>query len=47
MKKRPCRIKLRVGHYMENEKGGSCKHITQSKAQTAHHTGITQAKATT
>jgi len=29
MKKPPSRIKLRVGHYAENEKGGSCRHIEQ------------------
>lgn len=30
LKRPPCRIKLRVGHYSEDEKGGSCRHITQT-----------------
>jgi len=30
LKAPPYRLKLRVGHYAENEKGGSCKHITQT-----------------
>jgi len=30
LKAPPNRLKLRVGHYNEDEKGGSCRHITQS-----------------
>lgn len=30
MKPLPCRAKLRVGHYNEDEKGGSCRHISQN-----------------
>jgi len=29
LKAPPYRVKLRVGHYTEDEKGGSCRHITQ------------------
>merc|ERR1719265_2474287 len=29
LKKPPLRCKLRVGHYTEDEKGGSCRHISQ------------------
>jgi len=30
LKKPPLRVKLRVGHYSEDEKGGSCRHISQT-----------------
>lgn len=30
LKAPPTRLKLRVGHYTEDEKGGSCKHIAQT-----------------
>jgi len=30
LKAPPSRVKLRVGHYTEDEKGGSCRHITQT-----------------
>lgn len=30
LKKPPTRIKLRVGHYTDDEKGGSCRHISQT-----------------
>merc|ERR1712032_774548 len=29
LKAPPNRVKLRVGHYTDDEKGGSCRHITQ------------------
>merc|ERR1719163_2418426 len=29
LKRPPARAKLRVGHYTEDAKGGSCRHITQ------------------
>mmetsp|Transcript_59258 Transcript_59258/g.190653 ORF Transcript_59258/g.190653 Transcript_59258/m.190653 type:complete len:867 (-) Transcript_59258:86-2686(-) len=30
LKAPPSRVKLRVGHYTEDERGGSCRHITQN-----------------